>query len=85
MLMNGLVKIAMVSTFAFGLAQATVNFPYPQSTNYGGNGIVLSNPTESAAQLKAAFDYYLKNKYKENGSYAAIEKDPGSYVSEGTG
>lgn len=83
--MNGLVKIAVSSLFAFGLAQATVNFPYPQSTNYGGNGIVLSNPTESAAQLKAAFDYYLKNKYKENGSYAAIEKDPGSYVSEGTG
>ena len=78
-------KIGLAGLFAFGLSQATVNFPYPQSTNYGGNGIVLSNPTESAVQLKAAFDYYLKNKYKENGAYAAIEKDPGSYVSEGTG
>ncbi len=87
MLMNGLVKMAMVPAFAFGLAQATVNFPYPQSTNYGGNGIVLSNQAEAATELKAAFEYYLKDKYKESGNYAAIEKDHGSntYVSEGTG
>jgi Glycosyl hydrolases family 8. len=85
--MNGLVKMAMVPAFAFGLAQATVNFPYPQSTNYGGNGIVLSNQAEAATELKAAFEYYLKDKYKESGNYAAIEKDHGSntYVSEGTG
>ena len=83
--MKSLVKMGLAGLFAFGLAQAAVNFPYPQSTNYGGNGIVLSNQAEAATQLKAAFDYYLKNKYKESGSYAAIEKDPGSYVSEGTG
>ncbi|MBO7105195.1 MAG: glycoside hydrolase [Fibrobacter sp.] len=85
--MNGLVKIAVSSLFAFGLAQATVNFPYPQSTNYGGNGIVLSNQAEAATELKAAFEYYLRDKYKESGKYAAIEKDHGSntYVSEGTG
>ncbi len=85
MCMKSLVKMGLAGLFAFGLAQAAVNFPYPQSTNYGGNGIVLSNQAEAATQLKAAFDYYLKNKYKESGSYAAIEKDPGSYVSEGTG
>lgn len=68
-------------------AQGTVNFPYPQSTNYGGNGIVLSDQAEAATQLKSAFDFYMRDKYKESGNYAAIEKDHGgnNYVSEGTG
>lgn len=83
--MSYMEKVVFGGLLAFGLSQAAVNFPYPQSTNYGGNGIVLSNQAEAATQLKSAFDYYLKNKYKESGSYAAIEKDPGSYVSEGTG
>ena len=85
--MNRLVKIGLAGLLAFGLAQAKVNFPYPQNSNYGGNGIVLSNQTEAAAQLKKAFEFYLKDKYKESGNYAAIEKDKGSnnFVSEGTG
>lgn len=85
--MKSLVKMGLAGLFAFGLAQAAVNFPYPQSTNYGGNGIVLSNQVEAATQLKAAFEYYLRDKYKENEKYAAIEKDHGSntFVSEGIG
>ena len=85
--MNRLVKIGLAGLLAFGFAQAKVNFPYPQNSNYGGNGIVLSNQTEAAAQLKKAFEFYLKDKYKESGNYAAIEKDKGSnnFVSEGTG
>lgn len=87
MCMKCLVKMGLAGLFAFGLAQAAVNFPFPQNTNYGGNGIVLSNQSQSATQLKAAFDFYLRDKYKESGSYAAIEKDHGSntFVSEGTG
>ena len=87
MCMKSLVKMGLAGLFAFGLAQAAVNFPYPQSTNYGGNGIVLSNQVEAATQLKAAFEYYLRDKYKENEKYAAIEKDHGSntFVSEGIG
>ena len=37
--------------------------------------------------MKKAFEFYLTDKYKESGNYAAIEKDKGgnNYVSEGTG
>ena len=84
--MNTPTKIFAVSAFAFGLAQATVNFPFPQNVNYG-NGIEVSNKTAAATQLKSAFSYYLTDKYKENGSYAAIEKDKdkNNFVSEGIG
>ena len=79
-------KIIAVSALAFGLAQATVNFPFPQNVDYG-NGIEVSDKTTAATQLKSAFSYYLTDKYKENGEYAAIEKDHGSntFVSEGIG
>ena len=60
MCMKSLVKMGLAGLFAFGLAQAAVNFPFPQSSNYGGNGVVLSNQAEAATQLKAAFDYYLR-------------------------
>lgn len=85
--MNRLAKIGLAGMLLCGLASAAVNFPFPQSSNYGGNGIVLSNQAEAASQLKKAFDFYMKDKYKENDSYAAIEKDKGSnnFVSEGTG
>ena len=85
--MNRLVKIGLAGLIAFGLAEAKVNFPYPQKSNYGGNGVVLSNLDDAASQLKKAFDFYLKDKYKEDATYAAIEKDKGgnNFVSEGTG
>ena len=67
-------------------ASGKVNFPFPQNASYG-NGIQLSDKTNAASQLKAAFSYYLSNKYKENENYAAIEKDENSntFVSEGIG
>lgn len=77
-------KIVATGLAAFGISQATVNFPFPQNVDYG-NGIEVSNKTAAATQLKSAFNYYLTNKYKESGNYAAIEKDPNNYVSEGTG
>ena len=85
--MNFLVKLSLVGFVAFGLAQAKVNFPFPQKNNYGGNGVVLSNLDDAASQLKSAFAFYMKDKYKEDATYAAIEKDKGSnnFVSEGTG
>ena len=78
---------ALSAMLAFGLAQATVNFPFPQMSDYGGNATLLSDKAKASEELKAAFDFYVKDKYKESGSYAAIEKDHGSdnYVSEGTG
>ena len=80
-------KMILAGLAVTSLAFATVNFPFPQSSNYGGNGVILSNQAEAATQLKAAFDYYLRDKYKENEKYAAIEKDHGSntFVSEGIG
>lgn len=85
--MNCLVKMGLAGLFAFGLSEAAVNFPFPQNSNYGGNGVVLSNQAEASTQLKKAFEFYLTDKYKESGNYAAIEKDKGgnNYVSEGTG
>ena len=85
--MNRLVKIGLAGMLAFGLAEAKVNFPYPQKSNYDGNGVVLSKLDDAASQLKKAFDFYLKDKYKEDATYAAIEKDKGgnNFVSEGTG
>lgn len=85
--MKCLVKMGLAGLMAFGLSQAAVNFPYPQNSSYGGNGIVLSNQAEASTQLKKAFEFYLADKYKESGNYAAIEKDKGgnNYVSEGTG
>ena len=79
-------KIIVSSFLAFGLSNATVNFPFPQNVNYG-NGIEVSDKDAAATQLKSAFSYYLTDKYKESGNYAAIEKDHGgnNYVSEGTG
>ena len=84
--MNTTTTIIAVSALAFGLAQATVNFPFPQNVDYG-NGIEVSDKATAATQLKSAFNYYLTDKYKESGNYAAIEKDHGgnNYVSEGTG
>lgn len=84
--MNTTTKIIAVSTIVFGLAQATVNFPFPQNVDYG-NGIEVTDKAAATTQLKAAFDYYLTDKYKESGNYAAIEKDHGSntFVSEGIG
>ena len=59
-------KMILAGLAVTSLAFATVNFPFPQSSNYGGNGVVLSNQAEAATQLKAAFDYYLRDKYKDS-------------------
>lgn len=79
-------KILAVCLAAFGVSGATVNFPFPQNVDYG-NGIEVSDKATAATQLKSAFNYYLTDKYKESGNYAAIEKDHGSntFVSEGIG
>lgn len=71
----------------FGISQATVNYPFPQNSNYNGNGITLSDKDAAASQLKAAFKYYLENMYNENGGLGGIRSNPGSseYFSEGVG
>lgn len=76
-------------TDAPAVGSGKVNFPFPQKTNYNGNGIILSNQDQVTAQLKSMFHYYYSSYYKESADkkYAAIEKEPGGaqYVSEGTG
>lgn len=40
---------------ALGVSHATVNFPFPQNSDYGGRATVLSDKASAAEQLKAAF------------------------------
>ena len=72
---------------AFGLSQATVNFPFPQMSDYGGNATLLSDKAAASEQLKKQFDYWLKTMYNEEGDVAGVRSDPGSneYFSEGVG
>lgn len=76
-----------VSALAFGLAQATVNYPFPQQSTYDGRGTVLSDQASASTQLASAFSYYLSTFYNEQGTYAAIRSNDGSneYFSEGMG
>jgi len=72
---------------AFGLAQAKVNFPFPQMSDYGGNATLLSDKAKASEDLKKQFSYWLKTMYNEQGDVAGVRSDPGSdqYFSEGVG
>lgn len=75
-------SIILILIFAVASALAAVNFPYPQEKAYA-NGTYVSG---QSATLKAKFQTFLSNYYEENGSYARIKFDDGSYtVSEGIG
>ena len=85
--MNRLVKIGLASLFAFGLAEAKVNFPFPQMSDYGGNATLLSDKAKASEELKQQFSDWMKDMYNESGDVAGVRSDPGSdqYFSEGVG
>jgi len=85
--MNRLVKMGLASMLAFGLAQAKVNFPFPQMSDYGGNATLLSDKAKASEDLKKQFSYWMKTMYNEQGDVAGVRSDPGSneYFSEGVG
>ena len=85
--MNRLAKLGLAGLFAFGLAQAKVNFPFPQMSDYGGNATLLSDKAKASEELKSQFAYWLKTMYNEDGDVAGVRSDPGSneYFSEGVG
>lgn len=85
--MNRLAKLGMAGLFAFGIAQAKVNFPFPQMSDYGGNATLLSDKAAASEQLKSQFSYWLKTMYNEDGDVAGVRSNPGSneYFSEGVG
>ncbi|WP_406537728.1 glycosyl hydrolase family 8 [Fibrobacter sp.] len=85
--MNRLVKMGLAGLFAFGLAQAKVNFPFPQMSDYGGNATLLSDKAKASEELKSQFAYWMKAMYNEQGDVAGVRSDPGSdtYFSEGVG
>ena len=85
--MNRLVKMGLAGMLAFGLAQAKVNFPFPQMSDYGGNATLLSDKAKASEDLKKQFSYWLKTMYNEQGDVAGVRSDPGSdqYFSEGVG
>lgn len=76
-----------VSALAFGLAQATVNYPFPQQSTYDGRGTVLSDQASASTQLASQFAFYLSTYYIEAGNYAGIRMyTSGDYgVTEGIG
>ena len=79
--------LALSALMALGLAQATVNYPFPQMSDYGGNATLLSDKAAASEQLKKQFEYWLKTMYNESGDVAGVRSDPGSdsYFSEGVG
>ena len=85
--MKSLVKMGLAGLFAFGLAQATVNFPFPQMSDYGGNATLLSDKAKASEELKQQFSDWMKDMYNEQGDVAGVRSDPGSneYFSEGVG
>ena len=85
--MNCLAKMGLAGLFAFGLSQATVNFPFPQMSDYGGNATLLSDKAAASEQLKSQFQAWMKDMYNEQGDIAGVRSDPGSnqYFSEGVG
>ena len=85
--MNRLVKMGLAGMLAFGLAQAKVNFPFPQMSDYGGNATLLSDKAKASEDLKKQFSYWMKTMYNEQGDVAGVRSDPGSneYFSEGVG
>lgn len=68
-------------------AQGTVNFPFPQMSDYGGNATLLSDKAKASEQLKQQFSYWMKTMYNESGDVAGVRSNPGSdeYFSEGVG
>lgn len=80
-------KIVVSSLLAFGLSSATVNFPFPQMSDYGGNATLLSDKAAATEPLKSAFQYYMSTYYHEEGSIAGIRANPGDnrHFSEGIG
>ena len=85
--MNCLAKMGLAGLFAFGLSQATVNFPFPQMSDYGGNATLLSDKAAASEQLKTQFAAWMRDMYNEQGDIAGVRSDPGSnqYFSEGVG
>jgi len=83
----GCKMMALSAVLAFGLAQATVNYPFPQMSDYGGNATLLSDKAAASEQLKQQFLYWKQAMYNESGDIAGIRSDPGSdaYFSEGVG
>ena len=85
--MNRLVKLGLAGLLAIGLAEAKVNFPFPQMSDYGGNATLLSDKAKASEELKSQFAYWMKTMYNESGDVAGVRSDPGSneYFSEGVG
>lgn len=85
--MKCLAKIGLAGLFAFGLSQATVNFPFPQNSDYGGNATLLSDKAAASADLKKQFAEWMEDMYNESGDIAGVRSNPGSdeYFSEGVG
>ena len=83
----GCKALALSALMALGLAHATVNFPFPQMSDYGGNATLLSDKAAASEQLKKQFEYWMKTMYNESGDVAGVRSDPGSneYFSEGVG
>ncbi len=83
----GCKALALSVLMSLGLAQATVNFPFPQMSDYGGNATLLSDKAAASEQLKQQFAYWMKDMYNEQGDIAAVRSNPGSdeYFSEGVG
>ena len=80
-------KIVFSSLLAFGLATATVNFPFPQNSDYGGTATLLSDKATAASQLKQGFEWWKTAFYNESGDIAGVRSNEGSneYFSEGVG
>ncbi len=78
--------LSLLAVWASG-AFATVNFPFPQSGDYGGNGITLSDKATANAYLQEGMVYYMKTFFNSSGSYGGIRSNAGSseYFSEGVG
>lgn len=79
--------LGTAALMVFGLSQATVNFPFPQMSDYGGNATLLSDKAKASEELKQQFSYWMKTMYNESGDVAGVRSDPGSneYFSEGVG
>ena len=79
--------LGTAALMVFGLSQATVNFPFPQMSDYGGNATLLSDKAAASTQLKQQFQAWMKDMYNESGDIAGVRSNPGSdeYFSEGVG
>lgn len=79
-------SLALLAAWTSG-AFATVNYPFPQSGDYGGNGITLSDKATANAYLQDGMAYYMKTLFNSSGSYGGIRSNEGSneYFSEGVG